>query len=41
MIDRTNRWDAVTLARLRRAGELTGVRVPDVVLADHPCMWKD
>lgn len=28
---KTNRWDAVTLARLHRAGELTGVRVPDEV----------
>ncbi|WP_140427030.1 IS110 family transposase, partial [Ensifer aridi] len=28
---KTNRRDAVTLARLHRAGELTGVWVPDVV----------
>ncbi len=28
---KTNRWDAVTLARLHRAGELTGVWVPDAV----------
>ena len=28
---KTNRRDAVTLARLHRAGELTGVWVPDLV----------
>ena len=28
---KTNRRDAVTLARLHRAGELTGVWVPDAV----------
>lgn len=28
---KTNRRDAVTLARLHRAGELTGVWVPDPV----------
>ena len=38
---KTNRWDALTLARLHRAGELTTIWVPDLGQLGHEAAMED